>query len=43
MLAIDKLTVGDLETNCYLVSDSNECVIIDPGDDADFITETIIN
>ncbi len=43
MLTIQTLTVGDLETNCYLVSDSDECVVIDPGDDADFITETIIN
>lgn len=59
MLAIDKLTVGDLEANCYLVSSEvsprtvarrdssevipirNECIIIDPGDDADFIADTI--
>ena len=59
---IQTLTVGDLETNCYLVSaqispgtvaplsgdssqvrSQNECIIIDPGDDADFITETISN
>ncbi|MFZ2202497.1 MAG: MBL fold metallo-hydrolase [Microgenomates group bacterium] len=43
MLTINTLTVGDLSSNCYLVSDTDECVIIDPGDDADFITETIIN
>ena len=46
MLNIQTLTVGDLETNCYLVASSQveaECIIIDPGDDADFISETIIN
>jgi len=41
MLSIKTLTVGDLEANCYLVSDDSECIIIDPGDDADFISETI--
>lgn len=43
MLVVKTLPVGDLEANCYLVSDSDECLIIDPGDDADFITETIAN
>ena len=45
MINIPTLTVGDLAANCYLVSDSatNETVIIDPGDDADFISETITN
>ena len=43
MLNIQTLTVGDLTANCYLVSDGDECIIIDPGDDADFITETITN
>lgn len=42
MLTVQTLTVGDLSTNCYLVSDSDQCLIIDPGDDADFVTETII-
>ena len=41
MLSVKTLPVGDLEANCYLVSDGNKCIIIDPGDDADFITETI--
>ncbi len=45
MLTIRTLTVGDLEANCYLVSDSatNETIIIDPGDDADFVADTITN
>lgn len=42
MLTVQTLTVGDLSANCYLVSDSDQCLVIDPGDDADFITETII-
>jgi len=43
MLSVKTLPVGDLEANCYLVSNGNKCIIIDPGDDADFITETIAN
>lgn len=43
MLSIQTLTVGDLQTNCYLVSSGDETLIIDPGDDADFITDTITN
>jgi hydroxyacylglutathione hydrolase len=39
------LKVGQLETNCYLVWDETtlECFIIDPGEDADFITTEIIS
>ena len=29
-------------TNCYLVSSVADCLIIDPGDEADFITQTIL-
>lgn len=58
MLTVKTLVVGDLSTNCYLVSSSKAgrgptslersdlstpCLIIDPGDEADFITETITN
>lgn len=55
MLDIRTLTVGEMETNCYLVSSSDggakgdssevetKCLIIDPGDDADFITQTILD
>jgi glyoxylase-like metal-dependent hydrolase (beta-lactamase superfamily II) len=37
------LTVGQLQTNCYLVyNDQNqEAIIIDPGDDADYIMRVI--
>ena len=35
-LAIQKIHVGEKDTNCYVVacSDSHEAVVIDPGDDA---------
>lgn len=37
------LKVGLLETNCYLIfNDSKETMIVDPGEETDFITETII-
>jgi glyoxylase-like metal-dependent hydrolase (beta-lactamase superfamily II) len=55
VLNIKTLTVGEMETSCYLVSSSSDgdteggsseverkCLIIDPGDDADFITQTIL-
>lgn len=41
---IKNLVVGELETNCYIVMDENakDCLIIDPGDNADLIGEYII-
>jgi len=38
------LKVGELATNCYLVFDQNSgsCLIIDPGDEANFISEKIL-
>lgn len=40
---IKRLIVGQLQTNCYVLADRNssEAVIIDPGDDAEYI-ETIL-
>jgi len=40
---IEKLVVGQLQTNCYLVWDekSGEVIIIDPADDADYIIRRI--
>lgn len=37
MFRVKKLTVGQLQTNCYLVISEDEVLIIDPGDDADYI------
>lgn len=44
MMEIKKLIVGSLSTNCYLLSNkpNKETIIVDPGDDADYI-ERIIN
>jgi len=41
---IQKFVVGELQANCYLVSDnlSDQCLIIDPGDEANFISENIL-
>lgn len=37
-----KLTVGSLQTNCYLYYLKNKnCIIIDPGDDAEYIIDSI--
>jgi glyoxylase-like metal-dependent hydrolase (beta-lactamase superfamily II) len=42
-LTIKKLVVGQMGTNCYLVVDqkSGEALIIDPGDDAEYISGEI--
>lgn len=36
-MKIEKLKLGFLETNCYLLKKGNEVVIIDPADSADII------
>lgn len=43
MLRVITLTVGQMATNCYLLADSetNTCVIVDPGDEAEYITDKI--
>lgn len=40
---IEKVLVGPLETNCYILSIDNECIIIDPGDDFEIIKKHIGN
>lgn len=37
MLKIRRLPLGQLQTNCYLLIERNYALIVDPGDDADFI------
>lgn len=43
MLEVQTLTVGDLDTNCYIVSctSTNEAIIIDPAAEGELITETL--
>ena len=40
---IDKVSVGYLKTNCYIISINNECLVIDPGDEYEKIKEIIDN
>lgn len=43
-MIITPISVGQMATNCYLATDedSKNTIIIDPGEDADFISETIL-
>ncbi len=43
-MEITTLTVGPLQTNCYLLShpQTDQTIIIDPGEEADFITQEIL-
>ncbi len=38
---IKVIKVGPLETNCYMLTIDNECLIIDPGDDFQKIKEAV--
>ncbi len=38
---IETIVVGDLDTNCYLLSEGETAVLVDPGDEADKILEKI--
>ena len=42
-MIIERLVVGPLQTNCYIVGDeaTGEGIVIDPGGDADLILETV--
>ena len=40
-MEIEKIVVGDYESNCYLVESNGEFVIIDPGEDAQIIMEKL--
>lgn len=42
-MEITKIVVGELETNCYILSFDNKCLIIDPGDEINKIKEVIGN
>ena len=40
-MLIQKYSLGQLQANCYFIIQNNECVIIDPADEAEFILEKI--
>ena len=42
-MEIVTIKTGYLEENCYLIKNNNDCLIIDPGDEADKIIEKIQN
>lgn len=43
-MEIKSFILGELQTNCYIVIDQNtkQCLIIDPADEANFISEQIL-
>jgi len=42
MIKVHRLSVGEMRSNCYLLQYDDRCIIIDPGDDSDFITNKIL-
>lgn len=42
-MQINKVVVGPLETNCYILTINNKCLVIDPGDEFDKINQQIGN
>lgn len=42
-MKIEKIVVGPLQTNCYLLAKNNEVIIVDPGDDFPKIKSMIGN
>ncbi len=41
MVKIQAFAVGEMQANCYFVIRDQRCVIIDPGDSADFLLEEV--
>ena len=42
-MQINRVVVGLLETNCYILSIDDKCLVIDPGDEIDKIKQEIVN
>ena len=40
-MKIEKVVTGPLEENCYILSNNNTCLVVDPGDDYQKIKEKI--
>ena len=38
---VKTIVVGELEENCYILENNDSCIIIDPGDEANKIIESI--
>ncbi|OGK19264.1 hypothetical protein A3D80_03935 [Candidatus Roizmanbacteria bacterium RIFCSPHIGHO2_02_FULL_40_13b] len=41
-MQIRRYSLGELQTNCYLLIEDKECLIIDPADSVEFISEIIL-
>jgi glyoxylase-like metal-dependent hydrolase (beta-lactamase superfamily II) len=41
ILKVDKVVVGSIRTNCYIVQKNNACFIIDPGAEAEKIKDMV--
>lgn len=42
-MKVETIVVGPLDTNCYLISENGNGIVVDPGFDADRILETATN
>ncbi len=42
-MEIKRVVVGKLQTNCYIISNKNDCIVIDPGDEYKKIKKAINN
>lgn len=40
-MQIKTLSLGQLKTNCYILYNDKNCIVVDPADDTNFISETI--
>jgi len=40
-MEINRVVVGMLDTNCYILKNNNKCLVIDPGDEYNKIKEVI--
>ena len=40
-MQIERIVVGELQANCYIVTKNNKTIIIDPGDEADKIIDAV--
>lgn len=43
VMEVMKVVVGPLMTNCYIVCQSNKCLVVDPGDEPETILRTLGN
>ncbi|MCI8778433.1 MAG: MBL fold metallo-hydrolase [Bacilli bacterium] len=42
-MIVERVVVGDYQTNCYILSIGNDCLVIDPGDEYEKIMEFVSN